>query len=173
MFFLWSGHLPWCGDWTPASVPSLAEGKSSPSNASVFPPSSFILLSFVWFYIFFSGGQVLLFALSWCSACTSVSEGVFLMYLWGKMCSMSTYFSAILFSSALYFWLIVPVIHASRSRETANKQANFTPGAIGKEEQKTLNASRRTEIIKIRAEIKRNEGDYSKDQWNKVGSLRR
>ena len=38
------------------------------------PPSSFILPSFVWFYIFFS--QVLLSALRWCSACTSVSEGV-------------------------------------------------------------------------------------------------
>ena len=53
-----------------------AEGRSSP----VFPPSSFILPSFAWFYIFFSTGWVLLSALSWCSACTSVSEGVFLMY---------------------------------------------------------------------------------------------
>ena len=40
----------------------------------------FVLLSFVWFDIFFSTGQVLLSPLSWCSACTSVSEGVFLMY---------------------------------------------------------------------------------------------
>ena len=33
----------------------------------LFPPtSSFILLSFVWFYIFFSTGQVLLSTLSWC-----------------------------------------------------------------------------------------------------------
>ena len=46
-----------------------------------FPFSSFTLLSFEWFYIFFSAGQVLLSALSWCSACISVSEGVFLMYL--------------------------------------------------------------------------------------------
>ena len=46
----------------------------------VSPASSFILPSFVWVYIFFSAGQVLLSALSWCSACTSVSEGVFLMY---------------------------------------------------------------------------------------------
>ena len=44
-----------------------------------FPPSSFVLRSFAWFYIFFSTGQVLLSALSWCSACISVSEGVFLM----------------------------------------------------------------------------------------------
>ena len=53
-------------------------------------PSSFILESFVWFYIFFSTGQVLLVALSWCSACVSVSEGVFLMYLWREMYSMSS-----------------------------------------------------------------------------------
>ena len=33
------------------------------------------------FYIFFSAGQVLLSTLCGCSACTSVSEGVFLMYL--------------------------------------------------------------------------------------------
>ena len=63
-------------------------------NTPVFPPSSFILLSFVWFYIFFSSGQVFLSALSWCSACTSVSQGVFLMYPWREMYSTSTYFSA-------------------------------------------------------------------------------
>ena len=38
-----------------------------------FPPSSFVLLSFVWVCLFFSAGQVLLSTLSWCSACTSVS----------------------------------------------------------------------------------------------------
>ena len=48
----------------------------------LFFPSSFVLPSFVWLYMFFSTGQVLLSALSWCSACTSVSEGVFLMYSW-------------------------------------------------------------------------------------------
>ena len=41
--------------------------------------------------------QVLLSTLSWCSACTSVSEGVFLVYLWRELYSMSTYSSAILF----------------------------------------------------------------------------
>ena len=51
-----------------------------------FPSSSFILPSFVWLYIFFSAGQVLLSALSWCSACTSVSDGVFLMYR-GQRCT--------------------------------------------------------------------------------------
>ena len=68
------------------------------SNTSVFPPSSFILLSFVWAYMFFSARQVLLSALSWCSACTSVFEGVFLMCPWREMYSMSAYSSAILFS---------------------------------------------------------------------------
>ena len=35
----------------------------------LFPPSSsFILPSFAWFYIFFSTGQVLVSAVSWCSA---------------------------------------------------------------------------------------------------------
>ena len=38
-----------------------------------------------------------------CSACTSVSEGVFLMYPWREMYSMSTYSSAILFFSSIMF----------------------------------------------------------------------
>ena len=74
------------------------KGSSSPINTPVFPPSSLILMSSVWFYKSFSACQVLLSALSWCSACTSVSEGVFLMYLWREMYSMSTYSPAILFS---------------------------------------------------------------------------
>ena len=63
-----------------------------------FSPSSFILPSFAWWCILFSIGQVLLSSLSWCSACTSVSEGVFLMYLWKEMYFTSTYSSTILFS---------------------------------------------------------------------------
>ena len=82
-------------DWTPASVPPPAKGRSSSTNTPVYPPSSFMLLTFVWFYTFFSTGQVLLSALSWCFACTSVSEGVFLTYLWREMYSTSTYSSAI------------------------------------------------------------------------------
>ena len=62
----------------------------------VFPPGSFILPSPVWFYIFFSTGQVLLSAFSWCSACTSVSEAVFLVYPWREMYFTSTYSSAVL-----------------------------------------------------------------------------
>ena len=64
-----------------ASVPPPAKGRSSPTNTPVSLPSSCVLLSFVWFYTFFSSGQVLRPALSWCPACASVSEGVFLMYL--------------------------------------------------------------------------------------------
>ena len=52
------------------------------SPTPVLPPGSFILQSFAWFYVFFSTGQVLLSTLSWCSACTSVSEGILLLYLW-------------------------------------------------------------------------------------------
>ena len=67
-----SDNCPRCGGWTPASVPSPAEGRPSPTNTPVSPPTSFILPSFTCFYIFFSFGQVLLLALNWCSACTSV-----------------------------------------------------------------------------------------------------
>ena len=79
----------------PASVPPPIKGRSSPTNTPVFPPSSFILSSFVWSCIFFSSGQVLLTALTWCSAYTVVYEGVFPTNPWREMYSMSTYFSAI------------------------------------------------------------------------------
>ena len=90
--------MPRCGDQTPVSVPLLAKGRSSPTNTPVFPPHSFVLPSFAWFCIFFSSGQVLLSTLSWCSACTSVSDDVFLMYQWRGLYSTSTYSSTILFS---------------------------------------------------------------------------
>ena len=80
MFLLWLRQLPQWRNRIPASVPQLVEGRSSPTNTPVFPRSPFILPSFAWFYIFFPPGQVLLSAISWCSACTSVSEGVLLMY---------------------------------------------------------------------------------------------
>ena len=99
--------LPRCGDQTPASVPPPAEGRSSLTNTPIFPPSSFILLSFARFYIFFSTGQVLLSTLSWCSAHTSVSEGVFLMYPWREMYSTPTYSSTILFAPTFYHFLIL------------------------------------------------------------------
>ena len=62
----------------------------SPTNTPVFPPSSFLLPSFAWFYVFFFTGQALLSAFSWCSACSSMSEDVFLMHLWREMYSTST-----------------------------------------------------------------------------------
>ena len=66
----------WGSDPCFSSPPT--KGRASPTETPVFPTSSFILPNFVWFYIFFSASQILLSALSWCSACTSVSE----MYSW-------------------------------------------------------------------------------------------
>ena len=90
-----SDSCPTVGTGPPASVPLPIKGRSSPTNTPVFPPSSFILSSFVWSCISFSSGQVLLTALSWCSAYTVVYEGVFLTNPWREMYSMSTYSSAI------------------------------------------------------------------------------
>ena len=101
---LWLRQLPQHGDWTPVLVLPPAKGRSSPTDTPVFPPSSFILLSFAWFWVFFSAGQVLLFALSWCFAYTSVSDGVFLMYPWREIYSTSTYYSSILSSWSCYIF---------------------------------------------------------------------
>ena len=111
MFLLWLRQLPPCGGLTPASVPPPTEGRSSPTNTPDSAPSSFVLPSFAWVYIFFSIGQVLLSALSWCSACTSVSESVFLIYPWREMYSTSTYSSAILFSLEALFLIIFRKLH--------------------------------------------------------------
>ena len=51
----------------------------------------------------FSTGQGFLSTPCWCSACTSVPGGVFLIYLWREMYSTSTYFSAILMSFLVWF----------------------------------------------------------------------
>ena len=61
-----------------------------------FSSSSFILPSFVWFCVFFSHGSGTPVLSAGASASTSVSEGVFLMYLWREMYSTFTYSSAIL-----------------------------------------------------------------------------
>ena len=53
MFLLWLRQLPRYGDQTPALVPPPVEGRSSPTNTLVFPPSSFVLPTSVWFHIFF------------------------------------------------------------------------------------------------------------------------
>jgi len=55
-------------------------GQVQSSLGYCFFPQFLCLIEFCWFYIFFSGGQVFLSFLIWCSASTSVSEGVFLMY---------------------------------------------------------------------------------------------
>ena len=89
-----------------------SKGRSSPTNPPVFPPNSFALLNFTWFYIFFSTCQVLMSTLSRCSACTSVSEGVFLMYPWREMFSTSTYSSAILFS----LYSLLKITHQSKRK---------------------------------------------------------
>ena len=90
-------------------ISCFTEGRSSLTNTLAFPPSFFILLSFAWFYIFFSTGRVLLSTVRWCSACAS--EGVFLMYPWREMYSMSTYSSTIFFS----FCISSLMIHLPRS----------------------------------------------------------
>ena len=46
----------------------------------------------------------------------------------------------------------------------SNKQPNLIPKATRKRRTKSPKVSRRKEIIKIRVEIKRNEGDNSKDK---------
>ena len=95
-----------CPMWgsDPSFICSIPSCRSSPTHSPLFHPPSFVLPSFVWFYIFFSSGQVLLPALSWSSARSSVSGGVFLMYTWREMHSMSTYSSAILDLSCCCFW---------------------------------------------------------------------
>ena len=110
MFLLWLRQLPYCGDRAPASVSPPADGGSNPTNTPVIPPIFFILPSFKWFYIFFSTGLVFLSALSLCSACTSVSEGVVLMSPWKEgtflMYSMSTY-SFLSYSCYFLLWLLI------------------------------------------------------------------
>ena len=112
VFLLWLRQLPCFVDRIPASVPSPAEGRSSRTQTPVSPLRSFVLPSFALDCIFFSAGEVLLPSLSWCSACTSVSEGVFLMYPWREMFSTSTYSSAILFS----LYSLLKITHQSKRK---------------------------------------------------------
>ena len=60
----------WESDCCFSSPPT--EGWCSPTNTPVFPPGSFVVLSFAWFYTFFFSGHLPLSALSWCSWCSSV-----------------------------------------------------------------------------------------------------
>ena len=70
-----------CGELILASVPIPLGCRSSPTHSPIFL-SSFILLSFVWTYIFLSGGCELLLNLSWCFSRSSMSEDVFLTHPW-------------------------------------------------------------------------------------------
>ena len=95
MFLLCPKQLPWCVDQTHASVPHPpTKGRSSPVNFSFSPyfllPTEFCVVLYI-----LSDDRVLLPALSWCCGISTVSEGVFLMYLWREIYSMLTYSSSI------------------------------------------------------------------------------
>ena len=128
MFLLCIRQLPRCGYRTPSSVLPPTEFSSSPTNTPVFPTGSFFLPSFVRFHIFFPTDQVLLSALSWCSACTSGSQGVFLLYPWWDMYSISTYSSTILFSRSFLF---LDSLSTSASVLPVNIQGWFPLGLTG------------------------------------------
>ena len=80
-----SDNCPDAGLWPLLQFPHPPRAGPVLLTLLLFPPSSLILPSFACIYIFFTSGQVLLFALSWCSACASVSEGVLLMYPWREV----------------------------------------------------------------------------------------
>ena len=106
MFLLWLRQLPRCGDQTPPLFPH--PPRAGPVLLTLlFSPLVPSFYRVLCSSMLFSTGQVLLSALSWCSACTSVSEGVFLMYPWREMYSTSTYSSDILFSGYMYFLLLL------------------------------------------------------------------
>ena len=62
-----------------------------------------------------------------------------------------------------------------KKQEKSQKQPNFTPKQLDKEEQNTPKVSRRKEIIKIRSEINEKEMKKTKQRSMKLkaGSLRR
>ena len=69
----------------------------------VVPSSYWVLHGFIYFSHWSSTPATL----SWCSACTFVSECVFLMYPWREMYSPATYSSAIFFSIYVLFFIYV------------------------------------------------------------------
>ena len=86
---------PYVGIGPLLQFPPPAKGRCSPMNSPLSPPTFFVLQSFA---LFFSSGQVLLPTLSWRSASSFLSEGVFLMNPSGEIFS-----STILFSSPFHF----------------------------------------------------------------------
>ena len=97
-----------------------------PLTLLFFPPSSFVLPSSTCFYILFSSGQVLLSALSWCSACTSVSEGAFLIYPWREKYYTSIYSSSILFSHVSFWSMVFSRYMSSRETVGSYGSSNFS-----------------------------------------------
>ena len=90
----------------PHPLPPATEDSSSPTNTPVFllVPSSYRVLHGTRYSFPLVRCSCPLSAEIWrCSACTSVSEGVFLMYSWRAMYSMSTYSSATFFSLSIDF----------------------------------------------------------------------
>ena len=99
-------QFPQYGDGTPAWVPLSVKGRSSPTNTPIYHPTSFVLLSFLWVYIFFSAGQVLVSTLSWCSAGTSVSK----VYSWcinGERCTLRPLTPLPSFSQTIFLTFIL------------------------------------------------------------------
>ena len=62
------------------------------------------------------------------------------------------------------------IILPQETRKTSNRQPNFTPKKLGKEEQKPPKISRRKEIIKIQAEISEKEMKETIVKINKTKS---
>ena len=90
-----------CPDVRIGPLPPPTEGRPSPTNTPVFPPvpSSYqVLHGSIYSFPLVRYSCQLSAEICRCSACTSVSEGVFLMYPWREMYSMSTYSYATFFS---------------------------------------------------------------------------
>ena len=62
-------------------------------------------------------------------------------------------------------------IQSDLTRKTANRQSNFTPKQLEKEEQKKTKVSRRKEIIQIPAEINEKEMKETIVKINKIESF--
>ena len=72
VFLLLPKQLSQCGDLTPWFSSPSPQVQMQFCSLSSFSPIYFILPNFVWYYVFFSCGQVLVPIFSWCSARSSV-----------------------------------------------------------------------------------------------------
>ena len=99
------------------------------SSHSSFSPYFFCPTEFAWFYIYFSGDQVLLLALSWCSARSSVSEVTFLMNPWREKYTLSIY------ASTTLDFLNIPIVSFLRNSvlfSTKSVSVYFPISSIGR-----------------------------------------